>query len=95
MRSEVGATFGSHTSHQFCDEYSLLGTPRGARLTVPMRSPSPLLISLPRRTIRIVIVLLHSGEKCLTRCRGAGSGAEFGGPLQQNVCARHERELVR
>jgi hypothetical protein len=58
MSSAVGARFGSQTSYQFCDAYSLLRTPRGGRLTVPMRSPSPLNLSVPRRTIRIAMICL-------------------------------------
>jgi hypothetical protein len=39
--SSLGARFGNHTSYQFPVEKAALGTPRGGRLTVPIRNPSP------------------------------------------------------
>ena len=51
----LGASSGSQTSYQFCAACSLFGTPRGGRLTVPMRRPSPRMRPVPSRTMRTVI----------------------------------------
>src|SRR5262245_55158964 len=48
-----GDKFGYQTSYQFADANFDLGTPRGGRRTVPIRSPSPAARGVPRRTTRI------------------------------------------
>src|SRR4030043_1398642 len=54
--SGLGARFGNHTSYQFCEAYLVLGTPRGGRLTVPIRIPSSGTLSVPRRTMRTAMI---------------------------------------
>src|SRR5262245_46411086 len=51
-----GARIGSQTSYQSSFAWRDLGTPRGGRRTVPMRSPSPGALGVPRRTIRTAIL---------------------------------------
>ena len=53
--STLGARLGNHTSYQLPDANCALGTPRGGRRTVPMRSPSSFALGVPSLTIRIAI----------------------------------------
>eukprot|EP01137_Pigoraptor_chileana_P034650 Opistho-2@27513 len=55
MVSALGARLGYQTSYQFCAANCALGTPRGGRRTVPMRSPSSAPRALPSRTTRITM----------------------------------------
>ena len=51
ISSALGERFGNHTSNQFCFAYWAFGTPRGRRLTVPIRRPSAGWRGVPSRTI--------------------------------------------
>src|SRR3972149_8552656 len=44
--------------------YSLFGTPRGGRRTVPTRAPSPGVRGVPSRTIRMATAFLLSTANC-------------------------------
>src|SRR5438552_975276 len=62
MVSTLGARFGNQTSYQFRVAYSVLGTPRGGRRTVPMRVPSPSALALPSLTTRTTTVASDSHD---------------------------------
>jgi len=82
-----GARFGNQTSYQLPDENSDFGTPRGGRLTVPIRNPSFGTLLVPSRTIRIAMDsrLLSLLQHVFDAQRGAQGAPLLARPLQRPV----------